>query len=74
MSMDFKIELAKDEYINSINEINKKYDLPLTMVEIILQGILTEVSNMKIEKIMKEKNDFENKKINDIINESEVDN
>ena len=39
MSMDLKIELAKEEYVNSINEINKKYDLPLSFVELILQGI-----------------------------------
>ena len=72
MSMDLKLELAKDEYVNSINEINKKYDLPLSFVELILQGILVEVSNMKTEKILKEKSDLEKKENSDIIKEREV--
>lgn len=71
MSIDFKTELAKNEYVNVINEINKKYDLPLIIVEIILQGILSEVSNMKAERIWAEKIDFEKKKENNIIKESE---
>lgn len=72
MSMDLKLELAKEEYVNSINEINKKYDLPLVFVELILQGILVEVSNMKTEKILKEKSDLEKKENSDIIKEREV--
>lgn len=72
MSMDLKIELAKEEYVNSINEINKKYDLPFSFVEIILQGILVEVSNIKTEKILKEKSDLEKKENSDIIKEREV--
>lgn len=47
MSIDYKVELAKDEYVKVINEINEKYDLPLTIVEILLNGILLEVNNMK---------------------------
>lgn len=74
MSMDLKLELAKEEYVNSINEINKKYDLPLSFVELILQGILVEVSNMKTQKILKEREDLENNKKSDIIEESEGDN
>lgn len=62
MSMDLKLELAKEEYVKSINEINKKYDLPLSFVELILQGILVEVSNIKTEKILKEKSDLEKKR------------
>lgn len=72
MSMDLKLELAKEEYVNSINEINKKYDLPLVFVELILQGILVEVSNMKTEKILKEKSDLGKKENSDIIKEREV--
>lgn len=72
MSMDLKLELAKEEYVNSINEINKKYDLPLSFVELILQGILVEVSNIKAEKILKEKSDLEKKGNSDIIKEREV--
>lgn len=72
MSMDLKLELAKEEYVNSINEINKKYDLPLSFVELILQGILVEVSNIKTEKILKEKSDLEKKENSNIIKEREV--
>lgn len=72
MSMDLKLELAKEEYVNSINEINKKYDLPLSFVELILQGILIEVSNMKAKKILKEKSDLEKKENSDIIKEREA--
>lgn len=72
MSTDLKLELAKEEYVNSINEINKKYDLPLSFVELILQGILVEVSNIKTKKILKEKSDLEKKENSDIIKEREV--
>ena len=55
MSMDLKIELAKDEYVNAINEISNKYDLPLTIIEVLLNAILNEVTNMKTINIDKEK-------------------
>lgn len=55
MSIDYKVELAKDEYVKVINEINEKYDLPLTIVEILLNGILLEVNNMKNFKIEEER-------------------
>ena len=55
MSMDLKIELAKDEYVNAINDISNKYDLPLTIIEVLLNAILNEVTNMKTINIAKEK-------------------
>ena len=55
MSIDLKIELAKDEYVNAINEISNKYDLPLTIIEVLLNAILNEVTNMKTINIAKEK-------------------
>ena len=55
VSFDLKLELAKNEYVNSINEINKKYELPLSIIEIILSGICNEVSRMKIEQLKIEK-------------------
>ena len=55
MSMDLKIELAKDEYVNAINEISNKCDLPLTIIEVLLNAILNEVTNMKTINIAKEK-------------------
>lgn len=55
MSMDLKIELAKEEYVNAINEISNKYGLPLTIIEVLLNGILNEVANMKVINIAEEK-------------------
>ena len=55
MSMDLKIELAKEEYVNAINEISNKYKLPLTIIEVLLNGILNEVANMKAINITKER-------------------
>lgn len=60
MSLDYKTNLAKQEYVDAINNINEKYDLPLTIVEILLNAILLEVSNMKIAKIQEEKIKAEN--------------
>lgn len=60
MSLDYKTDLAKQEYVDAINNINEKYDLPLTIVEILLNAILLEVSNMKIAKIQEEKIKAEN--------------
>lgn len=58
MSIDLKIELAKQEYVDAINEINNKYELPLSIIEIILNGISNEVHNMKIVQIQKEQEEF----------------
>lgn len=55
MSEDLKIELAKEEFVNAINEISNKYELPLTIIEILLNGILNEVANMKAINITKER-------------------
>lgn len=55
MSMDLKIELAKEEYVDAINEISNKYELPLTIIEVLLNGILNEVANMKAINITKER-------------------
>ena len=62
MSIDLKIEMAKDEYVNAINEINNKYELPLTVIEVLLNAILNEVANMKNINIAKEKEELKLKK------------
>ena len=61
MSIDLKIEKAKQEYVNTINEINKKYDLPFTIVEMLLSGILNEVHNIKTTQIEKEQEELAKK-------------
>ena len=65
MSFDLKCELAKKEYVNAINEINTKYNLPLTVVEIILNGICNEVYRMKQVKIQEEQSKLDNKEESD---------
>ncbi len=65
MSIDLKIEKAKQEYVNTINEINKKYDLPFTIVEMLLSGILNEVHNIKITQIEKEREELAKKEKKD---------
>lgn len=66
MSIDLKIELAKQEYINTINKINKKYDMSVTISEMILKGILEEVTSIKNNNLMQEQ-----KKLADNQNEKE---
>lgn len=58
MSIDLKMELAKQEYVNAINEINNKYELPLSIIEVILNGICNEVHNMKLMQIQKEQEEL----------------
>ena len=65
MSIDLKIEKAKQEYVNTINEINKKYDLPFTIVEMLLSGILNEVHNIKITQIEQEQEELAKKEKKD---------
>ena len=55
MSEDLKIEMAKEEFVNAINEISNKYELPLTIIEILLNAILNEVANMKAINITQER-------------------
>lgn len=65
MSIDLKIEMAKQEYVETINKINEKYGLPLSIVEIILGGICNEVHNMKVLQIQKEQEELSKKKESD---------
>lgn len=62
MSIDLKMELAKQEYVNAINEINNKYELPLSIIEVILNGIYNEVHNMKLMQIQKEQEELSKEK------------
>lgn len=52
------MELAKQEYVDAINKINEKYELPISIIEIILNGICNEVHNMKITQIQQEQREL----------------
>ena len=58
MSEDLKIELAKDEMVKGINLVINKYDLPISFTELILSGILTEVSMLKKQKIEQDMEEY----------------
>lgn len=58
MSEDLKIELAKNEYVEAINQINQKYQLPASIIEILLNGIFNEVHSLKILQLKKEQEEL----------------
>lgn len=70
MSIDLKLEMAKNEYVNAINTINNKYDLEASLVEIIMKDLLSQVSAFKQAKIEKDLIEYNNSKKEDL-NEKE---
>lgn len=70
MSIDLKLEMAKNEYVNAINTINNKYDLEASLVEIIMKNLLSQVSAFKQAKIEKDLIEYNNSKKEDL-NEKE---
>ena len=65
MSKDLKIEIAKEKIVDAINQINAEYELPLLILELILNSISNEVRNMRVANLKHER-----EKINK--NETEV--
>lgn len=62
MNLTLKMEKAKTDYVNAINEVTKKYDLDIYLVEILIGAIYNEILRLKqvalqeaIEKENKEK-------------------
>lgn len=62
MNLTLKMEKAKNDYVNAINEVTQKYDLDICLVEIIIGAIYNETLRLKqvtlqeaIEKENKEK-------------------
>ena len=62
MNLTLKTEKAKTDYVNAINEVTKKYDLDICLVEILIGAIYNETLRLKqvvlqkaIEKENKEK-------------------
>lgn len=55
MSKDLKIEIAKEKIVDAINQINAEYELPLLILELILNSISTEVQNMRVANLKNER-------------------
>ena len=62
MNLTLKMEKAKNDYVNAINEITQKYDSDICLVEILIGAIYNETLRLKqvtlqeaIEKENKEK-------------------
>jgi len=58
MKIDVAIELSKNEIINSINEVSKKYNLPSCLLNQILQAIANEVNNLAQQELSKNLEDY----------------
>lgn len=62
MSNDLKIEVAKEKIVDSINQIIKEYELPLIILELILNSISNEVNNIRIMNLKEEREKLEKEK------------
>ena len=47
MNLTLKMEKAKIDYVNAINEVTKRYDLDICLVEILIGGIYNEILRLK---------------------------
>ena len=63
MNLTLKMEKAKTDYVNAINEVTKKYDLDIYLVEILIGGIYNEILRLKqvaLPEAIKEENESDN--------------
>lgn len=60
MSKDLKIEIAKEKIVDEINKIKEEYELPLLILELILNSISNEVRNMRISNLKIERENLSN--------------
>lgn len=61
MNLTLKMEKAKTDYVNAINEVTQKYDLDICLVEILIGGIYNEILRLK-QVALQEATEKENKK------------
>lgn len=61
MNLTLKMEKAKIDYVNAINEVTKKYDLDICLVEILIGGIYNEILRLK-QVVLQKAIEKENKK------------
>ena len=61
MNLTLKMEKAKADYVNAINEVTQKYDLDICLVEILIGAIYNETLRLK-QVALQEAIEKENKK------------
>lgn len=61
MNLTLKMEKAKVDYVNAINEVTQKYDLDICLVEILIGAIYNETLRLK-QVALQEATEKENKK------------
>lgn len=63
MNLTLKMEKAKTDYVNAINEVTQKYDLDICLVEILIGGIYNETLRLKqvaLQEAIKEEKESDN--------------
>ena len=63
MNLTLKMEKAKIDYVNAINEVTKRYDLEICLVEILIGGIYNEILRLKqvaLQEAIKEEKESDN--------------
>lgn len=63
MNLTLKMEKAKTDYVNAINEVTKKYDLDIYLVEILIGAIYNETLRLKqvaLQEAIKEEKESDN--------------
>lgn len=59
MQIDVAIELAKNDIVNNINEVSKRYNLPSCLLNNIIQAIAIEVNNISQQELAKNMEDYQ---------------
>ena len=59
MQIDVAMELAKNEIVNNINEVSKKYNLPFCLLNNIIQPIAIEVDKMAQQNLQKNMEEYQ---------------
>ncbi len=62
MKIDVAIELSKNEIVNNINEVSKKYNLPSCLLNNIIQAIANEVNIMAQNDLQHNMEEYEREK------------
>lgn len=58
MQIDVAMELSKNEIVNNINEVSKRYNLPSCLLNNIIQSIATEVNNIAQQDLVKNMEEY----------------